>query len=186
MARRQRATPNVGSLLFEGVFNSDLFSNHWLEHRLVLEPEWGELREQSNVALDRATELWRRERTRVERYDNEASLEQAFIQPILELLGWKFIYQTYLQRREPDYALFLTDETQNAALGAGKRSPNFWNHPDVLADAKAWHVSLDRPSRVGSQREYPPEQIEWYREHSRVNYAILTNGRLWRLGCRGR
>jgi hypothetical protein len=34
---------------------------------------------------------------------------------------------------------------------------------------------------VGSQREYPPEQIEWYLDRSRLDWGILTNGRLWRL-----
>jgi hypothetical protein len=40
---------------------------------------------------------------------------------------------------------------------------------------------LDRPSVVNNQREYPPEQIEWYLNNSLRDYAILTNGRLWRL-----
>jgi hypothetical protein len=33
-------------------------------------------------------------------------------------------YQTYLDRREPDYALFLSD--LHAALSAGRASPDFW------------------------------------------------------------
>jgi hypothetical protein len=50
-----------------------------------------------------------------------------------------------------------------------------------VADAKAWHVSLDRPTQAGSRREYPPEQIEWYLDRSRLDFGILTNGKLWRL-----
>ncbi|UCC31489.1 MAG: hypothetical protein JSU86_04275 [Phycisphaerales bacterium] len=178
--RRQRPDP-TGPLPFGALFNSDLLSNHWLEHRLPLEPEWTELRGESDAALERAVDLWRQEHQRVERYGNEASLEHAFIQPLLEILGWKLIYQTYLQRRKPDYALFVGEASKDAALAAGKRAPEFWNHPTILADAKAWHVNLDRPSRVGNQREYPPEQIEWYLDRTRFGYAILTNGRQWRL-----
>lgn len=163
------------------MLNCDLLSNHWLEHRLPQEPEWTELRAESDAALNRAADLWQQERDRVEQYGSEASLEQAFIQPLFEILGWKLIYQTWLQGRRPDYALFLNETAKDAALAAGRQSPEFWQHPATLADAKAWHINLDRPVRVGTQREYPPEQIEWYLDRSRLGYAILTNGRLWRL-----
>lgn len=181
MARRQGALRTTALLPFGALRNSDLFSNHWLEHRLPLEPEWTELRAESDAALARAADLWQRERGRVEQYGSEASLEQAFIQPLFEILGWKLIYQTWLQGRRPDYALFFNDPAMDAALAAGRQAPEFWNHPAILSDAKAWHVSLDRPTRIGNQREYPPEQIEWYLDRSRLNYAILTNGRVWRL-----
>jgi len=77
--------------------------------------------------------------------------------------------------------LFMDDEALDAALARGHSAPRFWRHATVVADAKAWHVSLDRPTRTGSQREYPPEQIEWYLDRSRLNFGILTNGKLWRL-----
>lgn len=181
MARRRQPQDETALLPFGALVNCDLFSNHWLEHRLPLEPEWTELRAESDAALARATDLWRQERGRVEQYGSEASLEQALIQPLFEILGWKLIYQTWLKGRKPDYALFLDDRSKDAALAAGRQAPEFWQHPAILADAKAWHVALDRPTRVGTQREYPPEQIEWYLDRSRLDYAILTNGRLWRL-----
>src|SRR6185503_6766477 len=34
---------------------------------------------------------------------------------------------------------------------------------------------------IGNQREYPPQQIEWYLDRSHLDFAILTNGKLWRL-----
>ena len=181
MRRRRGQSIEPALLPFGALFNCDLFSNHWLEHRLVLEPEWTELRAESDAALSQLTDLWQQERSRVDQYGSEASLEQAFIQPLFESLGWKLIYQTWLQGRRPDYALFLDDDSKDAALQAGRQSHEFWHHPAVLADAKAWHVGLDRPVGVGSQREYPPEQIEWYLDRSRLDYAMLTNGRLWRL-----
>lgn len=69
-------------------------------------------------------------------------MEYAFIQPILEALHWKLIYQTTIRRRNPDYALFLQDEKVDQALQAGKYSDNFWKYPTLLADAKAWGMSL--------------------------------------------
>ena len=131
--------------------------------------------------MDRLLSLWGEEKNRVERYDDEAGLEEKFIQPVFKALGWHLKYQTYLKRREPDYALFLTDDDLTAAVSAGRTSPEFWEHAVAVADAKAWHVSLDRPTRDGGTREYPPEQIEWYLNHSLRNFGILTNGRLWRL-----
>ena len=169
------------TLPFGPVHNRDLLSNHWLEHRLPLEPEWQELRESARRLAQRLLELWQVEKDRVELYGNEAGLEEKFIQPVFEALGWKLKYQAFLRGREPDYALFLTDGDLNAALTAGRTNEDFWSHPALVADAKAWHINLDRPSRMGARREYPPEQIEWYLDRSRLDYAILTNGRLWRL-----
>ena len=163
------------------VRNRDFLSNHWLEHRLPLEPEWQEHRADAIDTLRRLLSLWRVESERVALYGDEAGLEEKFIQPVFESLRWHLKYQTYLKGREPDYALFLRDEDLHAALSAGRTNPDFWSHAAAAADAKAWHVSLDRPTREGANREYPPEQIEWYLNHSLRDYGILTNGRLWRL-----
>jgi hypothetical protein len=168
-------------LPFGPILNRDFLSNHWLDHRLPLEPEWNESREMAVDVAAQLIGLWDKEKNRVERYGDEAGLEEKFIQPVFELLGWSIKYQTFLQGREPDYALFTSDEKLNDAIMAGRVNPDFWLHASVVADAKAWHVSLDRPVRIGSRREYPPEQIEWYLDRSRCNFGILTNGRLWRL-----
>jgi hypothetical protein len=181
MPARRSPFQTTPLLPFGALRNSNLFSNHWLEHRLPLEPEWTDLRAESDAALSALAALWRQQRPRVDHYRDEQGLEQAFIQPLLSTLGWKLKYQTWLQGRKPDYALFLDDAALDTALKAGRQAPEFWHYPGVLADAKAWHVNLDRPTGVGSQREYPPEQIEWYLDRSRLPYAILTNGRLWRL-----
>lgn len=170
-----------GSLPISLVRNRGLFANHWFERRLQLEPEWEQARPGARQSLDKLAELWKREEKRVERYGAEATLEQKFIQPVFEALGWKLIYQTYLQGREPDYALFLDDESLDAALRFDRTAPDFWKHPTVVADAKAWDVPLNRPTVVRSQREYPPQQIEWYVDRSRLDFGILTNGGLWRL-----
>jgi hypothetical protein len=116
----------------------------------------------------------------VERYGNEQALEEGFIQPVLREMGWKLKYQTSLQGRKPDYALFLDDAALDAALAAEK-AEDFWAAAKVVADSKAWHVSLDRPTQVNNKREYPPEQIEWYLDRSRLDWGILTNGKSWRL-----
>lgn len=137
MSGRRKKQVTHPLLPFSPVRNSGLLSEHWLEHRLKLEPEWAEERQHADEALTNLLDLWRVQRSRVERYGDEAGLEQAFIQPALQALGWKIKYQTYLDRREPDYALFENDAKLDAALKAGRKSPGFWKHPTLLADAKA-------------------------------------------------
>ena len=161
--------------------NSNFLSNHWLEHRLPLEPEWEERRSAAQDALAAMQRLWAVQRGRVELYGNEAGLEHQLIQPIFEILDWHIKYQSYLDGREPDYALFASDADLEVALHAGRSNSDFWQTAAMVADAKAWHINLDRPTRVSGRREYPPEQIEWYLNHSLCDYGILTNGRLWRL-----
>jgi len=161
--------------------NSELFSNHWLTRRLALEPEWTECRAAASQALAQLAALWAVQKGRVESYGAEQALEQAFIQPVFQSLGWRLLYQTYLRGRKPDYALFRTDTELESALAAGRTNPDFWKYPTIVADAKAWHVLLNRPTITDQQREYPPEQIEWYLTQSQLDYGILTNGRIWRL-----
>jgi type I restriction-modification system DNA methylase subunit len=161
--------------------NKNFLSSHWLEHRLSLEPEWKEYQSPAQEVLKRLLLLWRVEKDRTARYGDEAGLEEKLIQPVFEILGWKLKYQAYLDGREPDYALFLDDAALDAALAAGRLNQSFWAPAAVVADAKAWHVSLDRPTRVGGRKEYAPEQIEWYLNRSLCDYGILTNGRIWRL-----
>ncbi len=163
------------------VRSRELFSSHWLEHRLRLEPEWNAIRATAQQALERIAEIWAIQRTRVTQYGAEQPLEEGFIQPILRELGWRLAYQTFLRGREPDYALFANDALLDNALATGRHEQGFWDYPSLVADAKAWHVSLDRPLQVQNRREYPPEQIEWYLDKSRLAYGILTNGKLWRL-----
>ncbi len=181
MPAMSTAPPEQGLLALGPLRNSEFLSNHWLENRLPIEPEWREYRQRAQDAASRLIELWGAQRNRVERYGDEAGLEHAFIQPAFEALGWKIKYQAYLSGREPDYALFLDDDALDGAIQAGRHNPDFWRHAASVADAEAWHISLDRPTRTSGRREYPPEQIEWYLDRSRVGYGFLTNGRYWRL-----
>lgn len=128
MPMQQRVLP------FHPVRNSGLFSIHVLERRLHLEPECTEQKKAAQQALNRLAALCRTERNRVEHYLDEAVLEQAFIQPVLEELGWKLKYQTFLQNRKPDYALFLDDASYDAALRAGRNSPEFCDYSKIVGD----------------------------------------------------
>ena len=60
---------------------------HWFEHRLPLEPEWEAVLPSIKDLAAKLLKLWEEQKPRVERYGHEASLEQAFIQPVLQLLA---------------------------------------------------------------------------------------------------
>jgi hypothetical protein len=95
------------ALPFGPVRNFFLFSNRWLENRLREEPEWTECREDAGKTLGRMGQVWKKEAALVGHDGDEQGLEQKFIQPVLDMLGWEYMYQALLQNREPDYALFL-------------------------------------------------------------------------------
>src|SRR6185437_1174945 len=99
--------------------------------------------------------LWRVQSSRVTLYGDEAGLEEKFIQPVFECLGWHLKYQAYLDRREPDYALFLTDDDLHVALKAGRTNPDFWPAAAAVADAKAWHVPAQAPGRATAAGSTP-------------------------------
>src|SRR5208282_5089899 len=77
------------TLPFGPIINREFLANHWLNHRLPLEPEWDELENEAKEAATALLALWGREKNRVELYGNEAALEEKFIQPVFEILGWK-------------------------------------------------------------------------------------------------
>ena len=171
-------------LAFGPVRNSELFANHWLERRLRDEPEWEESRGDARDCLDALAQLWTEHGEIVQSGVGEAMVERTWVQPTLERMGWELFYQTHIQGRKPDYALFLDRGSFRAAVEAGKTNADFWLHPTVVADAKDWNVSLDRPAKVGGKREFPPEQVEDYLRLTLLEWGLLTNGRLWRLSPR--
>ncbi|MGH9759447.1 MAG: hypothetical protein ACREDR_10915, partial [Blastocatellia bacterium] len=76
---------------------------------MPLEPEWEGLKNEAGKALDKLILLWETQAARVEKYQAAHPLEEAFIQPVLETLGWKLNYQPRPNGWKPDYALFLSD-----------------------------------------------------------------------------
>jgi len=168
-------------LPFGPVRNSELFANHWLDRRLRDEPEWAAHRSAAEACLDAIAELWRHQGRTIQSGASEAEVEQSWIRPALEAMGWSVLARAPVHGRVPDLSLFLDGETRDRAASGGISHPDFWKHPHIVADAKAWGVSLDRPSRGGGMREYPPEQIEWYISRTGLSWGMLTNGRLWRL-----
>ncbi|OQW48548.1 MAG: hypothetical protein A4S09_13685 [Proteobacteria bacterium SG_bin7] len=110
----------------------------------------------------------------------EAQLEEEWIRPILQRLGWEYVVQPDLtrhgKRQIPDYALFDDVTSKKKAMKAGDE--NLFDGCSLVADAKAMHVDLDGKSMDNSN---PSFQIMQYLTYTNKDWGILTNGRYWRL-----
>jgi hypothetical protein len=161
--------------------NSNLFSNHYLEKLVQSSPGW---QEAEGLAEARASikQLYERKARVLENY-NESQLEENFIRPMPRILGHHFGVQSKVsgKGRRPDYAFFPNEDSKDAAE-AGP-DDDYYRHAVAVGDAKAWKVSLDK-SRKGQgsfEMQNPSFQIDVYLRDTPPKWAVLTNGRLWRL-----
>lgn len=157
-----------------------LFSQHFLDEVLPTFPEYQALElGDLPVALQ---ELWNGERQSLAGA-NEAQTEERFIKPVLEALGFEWTVQAGVPfasgRRQPDYALFANAEARIA--GDTVEGQARYEHAVAVADAKRFDRPLDGRTREGGSSEDPVAQIIHYLQITRRAWAILTNGRIWRL-----
>jgi len=153
--------------------NSRLFSHDFLEEHLPNLPEWQILEDELEEALEILQSLFQRALPAT----SEAALEEELIRPILgEVLGFSYLVQpsaaVFKTHRQPDYALFASEEDKLAAKAFDGKKQLF-ESALAVADAKAWDVNLDA---VG-----PASQMHDYVLISGVRWGLLTNGRRWRL-----
>ena len=167
----------------EHVFNnSNLFSNHYLENMVQKSSEW---EDESGLleAYTRIKDKFFEKEKNFPRYV-EADLEHNWIRPVLDALGHYYGVQESLHHDplKPDYAFFPDAEALNEAYSQ-KGSDDFYKRSVAVGDAKAWNVVLDksRQGRVLREMTNPSFQIDNYLRATPPKWAILTNGRLWRL-----
>jgi hypothetical protein len=123
---------------------------------------------------------------------NEAQTEERIIRPMLEVLGWQGLYtvQERLERRGrqnvPDYAYFAdADAFARGDRAAGAEAKLL--HAIAVGDAKAWLIDLDaQGSGAGGGETATAQTIRYLNRadavsNRAVRWAILTNGRVWRL-----
>jgi hypothetical protein len=110
----------------------------------------------------------------------EAQLEEEWIRPILQRLGWEYIVQPDLtrhgKRQIPDYALY--DDTTAKKKAQKSEGVNVFSLSSAVADAKAMHIDLDGKALDNTNPSY---QILQYLTYTNKDWGILTNGRYWRL-----
>ena len=167
------------------VKNQSLFSNYYLDSRIVEQPQWADTPDiESNYAAIKA--LFDAVAPNAAHL-NEAQTEHEFIQPLLEQLGHTFEVQPSLQTsqgtRVPDYAFFASSDAHSAAQSRINTN-QFFNTALAVGDAKKWSRNLDRKTQDGGDpfnNQNPNYQIDCYLRDADKDWGILTNGRQWRL-----
>lgn len=108
---------------------------------------------------------------------NEAQLENTFILPLLQELGWESVPQQIItvqgKQAKPDWCLALDVEQKNAIMTA-----NQYQAITAICEAKAWPKPLD--TGKAKRDENPHHQLQDYLATLRIRFGFLTNGRLWR------
>ena len=163
-----------------------LFSDYFLRSGVEDLPEW---QAQTPTELDQAREVLTKimDSAASAASMNESDTERLVIEPLLDLLGWTHrLTQQNLsptgRTDVPDYLLFGSREDFARAQAQGAQNRRYRNGASFL-EGKAWQVPLDRAA-AGSA---PSTQMLRYlslaevQSDQRIRFAILTNGRLWRL-----
>jgi type II restriction/modification system DNA methylase subunit YeeA len=168
------------------VTNRDLFSNYYLKEHLPETDDW-EVEDEDELrnAFDKIRGLYEDEEGSVENY-NESQLEKNFIRPVFEALGHVYEVEETVERgrRRPDYALFKAEDLRQQAIEGKEEDKDFYRNALSVADAKQWDLSLDKLSSSGEKKRdfsNPSHQIHVYLQETPVDWAVLTNGKHWRI-----
>ena len=173
------------------VTNKSLFSQHYLTHRLGDHDEW---HEDSTAALNTLRDIYQQKKAVLPAL-NEAQTEQEFIQPVLEtVLGFDEAYtvqtavRTHGRIQRPDYTLFANAASKLEADQYLSDEKAFYARGVAVADAKYWQRPLSEKRRNDDRDQWrnsnPSFQIVNYLVATKLNWGILTNGRVWRLYSR--
>jgi hypothetical protein len=163
--------------------NEKLFSRNYLEDRLPDSQEWERTEDEARRAWEELKEIYSEEKSDLsERRNDEEGLRHKFISPILErVLDYSIEKEkTAFGQSSPDYALYENDEARSGAL----RSEDEYGNAVGLLEAKAWKKKLEMKKKGGGQlydRLNPTVQVMEYLYNSEPRWAILTNGKRWRL-----
>ncbi len=124
---------------------------------------------------------------------NEAFTREKFILPLFEALGWLHLPEEHMPkqhaglRKRPDYSVFSDPKAYQRASEAVDTLALFRESVTVI-EAKKAALGLDDAEQTGSQRLFPSQQVQEYLRRAAdnagnrfFNWAVLTNGREWRL-----
>lgn len=167
--------------LFGPFRNEGLFTDHYLQDVLPKTPDLWDLSDLEAVRQELLA-LWQDQAGQVARY-SEAQLEENFIRPVLKALGHVWEVQPRAGQHRPDYGFFPDDDTRRGLLPADGRR-EYWSHALAVGDAKSWELKLDKAAGDGNGWDFlnPSFQVgQYYLAETGCRWAILTNGRCWRL-----
>ncbi|MFC5279516.1 Eco57I restriction-modification methylase domain-containing protein [Halorubrum rubrum] len=165
--------------------NRDLFSNHYLDEHLPETEAWeavddGELRAAREGILD----LYESEKGTAPKR-NESQLEEKFIRPMFRKLSIPFEVEESTSRtqRRPDYGFFESEDAARNAFERRETGGDFYEDAVAVADAKRWGRPLDTRGNSEHERDFenPSYQIHVYLQETPARWAVLTDGKTWRL-----
>ncbi|WP_115864262.1 class I SAM-dependent DNA methyltransferase [Halorussus litoreus] len=165
--------------------NRDLFSNYYLDEHLPETEAWDELSDDElREAKADIMDLWEREKETAPKR-NESQLEEKFIRPMFRKLGIPFEVEESTSRtqRRPDYGFFETEDAARGAFERREEGGDFYKDAVAVADAKRWGRPLDTRGSGEHERDFenPSYQIHVYLQETPARWAVLTDGKKWRL-----
>jgi type II restriction/modification system DNA methylase subunit YeeA len=165
--------------------NRDLFSNYYLDEHLPETEAWDEVTDETlREAREDIVDLWDREKSTAPNR-NESQLEEKFIRPMFRKLGIPFEVEESTSRtqRRPDYGFFESEEAARNAFDRREAGGDFYENSVAVADAKRWGRPLDTRGSGEHERDFenPSYQIHVYLQETPARWAILTDGKKWRL-----
>jgi hypothetical protein len=178
-------------ILVPAYTNQALFSDHHLEARLPGTALWQRWTQAELASIHGRIKASLDAYARRRQPKNEEDTRQ-WLDEVLAILGHAYHREAGSATGRPDYVLFDDASTLEAAAQAlrSKETGAYYAQALTVLEAKYWERPLQSRDAEG-HRENPVLQINRYLDdaaiHSgnRIQWAVLTNGRHWRLYWRG-
>lgn len=182
--------PEQPKLFFRN--NQNLFSNNYLSHRLPTTSLWKEQQEKIGDVFEVIKKAYGETKNLNLGPGEEAGLEDKFIRPVLKALGYEWDVQPTTKRgikkKRPDYALFKDKRSLSDAREEKTNLTRFFKYPVTILEAKYWGRRLNDvdPKDTLDKRDPTAQAVKYlddvyHASDSRLQWAILTNGKHWRL-----
>jgi hypothetical protein len=163
--------------------NSGLFSRHYLQNILPKRVIWKDTQKAESV-FNKIKSLFNANWVFLSSSPNEAQLRDKILNDILEILGHYYQVEGKVEKsaKHPDYGLFADEKSSQEAI-ALQGKEDFYKKAITICEAKGWEVSLDKnvKGKPTFANENPSFQVDSYLRETTPRWAILTNGRYWRL-----
>ncbi len=172
--------------------NQNLFSKNYLEYHLPAISMWKEQKEKAEKAFKEIKEVYEKTKNLKLGSGQEAELEDKFIRPVLSALGFVYNVQPVTKRgfkkKKPDYALFKDTDSHKEASRYKDDLKKFFSKSLSILEAKYWGRRLNDTDKndILDSRDPTAQTVKYledvhYHTDGKINWAILTNGKHWRL-----
>jgi len=159
-------------LTLSAIDNKNLFSNYYLDNQIKNNPEWK--KDEFKAVFSKIKNKYDAENASFSVY-NEAQLIKHFLDPVFEILLYESEVEAAEMGKFPDYA-FFKDKSARDEAHKNKGTYSFYRNALAIGEVKRWDTELDGK---------PSQQLWNYLDDAGLKWGILTNGRKWRLYCRG-